>query len=139
MHLPIADIFDRFVIISLKKDKLGNGEIFDRQLSEYKQALEAAYKQLNSGQIILADKYLDQLKDINRTIWDLEFEIRSGKEDCLGLEEIGRRALLIRNHNGRRALVKNEICTLFEQNQYKDVKVDHVAEDLFHTSKNQTN
>lgn len=139
MQLPISDIFDRFVIISLKKDKLGNNDIFDRQHSEYKQALEAAYKQLDSEQIIIANKCLDQLKEINKTIWGLEYEIRSGKEGGLGLEEIGRRALLIRNHNGRRALVKNEICTLFKQDQYKDVKVDHIAENLFNTTKNRHN
>ena len=42
MQLPIADIFDRFVIISLKKDRLGNNDNFERQFSEYKQALETA-------------------------------------------------------------------------------------------------
>ena len=139
MQLPIADIFDRFVITSLKNDRLGINETFEKQLSEYKQALETAYEQLDPDQKSIANKYLDQLKDINKTIWDLEYEIRSGKEGGLGLEEIGRRALLIRNHNGHRAIVKNGICTLLKQDQYKDIKVDHIAEDLFDTTKNQRN
>jgi len=134
MQLPIADIFDRFIILSLKKERLGFNETFERQYLEYKKALEVAYEQLDPEQKAIADKQLDQLMIINKAIWDLEHEIRAGKEGNLGLEEIGRRALLIRNHNGSRALVKNEICVLFKQDQYKDVKVDHIAENLFKNS-----
>lgn len=48
------------------------------------------------------------LLEVNKKIWNLESEIRIGKEGKLGLKEIGRRALLIRNLNKKRVVLKGE-------------------------------
>jgi len=51
----------------------------------------------------------------NKTIWDLENEIRntSEKEEW---EEIGKKAVEIRLHNSERVRIKNEINKLFDGN-----------------------
>lgn len=131
MNIPIADIFDRFTILRLKKERLGRNKVLNKQFSEYEKELNKILKKLDTENLEKAQKFLGELLEINKSIWDLEHEIRAGLEEKITLEEIGRRALLIRNHNGLRGKVKNKICEFFEQRQYLDVKVDHVAEDLF--------
>jgi hypothetical protein len=59
------------------------------------------YEDLNS--------YVEQLYDLNNKIWDLEANIKSENEAILGLEEIGRIALQIRDINIMRHNVKKEI------------------------------
>ena len=57
----------------------------------------------------------------------MESDIRKGKEGELGLEEVGRRAILIRNLNRERVALKNKII---EETGigFKDVKVNHASE-----------
>jgi len=70
---------------------------------------------------------LERLYDINGKIWDLESDIRKGKEGELGLEEVGRRAIMIRELNKKRISVKNQITE--ETNMgFKDVKMNHASE-----------
>ena len=58
---------------------------------------------------------LMQLLEINNQIWQLESDIRRGKEGELGLQEVGRRALKIRDLNKLRVQLKGE------------TKVDHAS------------
>jgi hypothetical protein len=70
---------------------------------------------------------LTSLYVINGKIWDLEADIRQGKEGILGLEEVGRRALAIRDFNGERIRLKNEITELVGE-KYKEIKIDHASQ-----------
>jgi hypothetical protein len=56
------------------------------------------------------DDVVEKLYSVNGRIWDLESDIRKGKEGELGLEEVGRRALLIRDWNHIRIGLKNIIA-----------------------------
>ena len=77
--------------------------------------------------ISLAD-LIEKLLFTNMKIWNLESEIRECKEEELGLEEIGRRALMIRDLNRERIALKNELNRLHDnENYFKEVKVKHVS------------
>ena len=50
-----------------------------------------------------------RITQINAEIWNLEHEIRNGGEDKFPIDEIGRRAILIRNLNRKRIQYKNKL------------------------------
>ena len=66
------------------------------------------------------------MREINGRIWDLESDIRKGKEGELGSEEVGRRALMIRNINSERIALKNQIAVF--HNEYGERKYNHASE-----------
>ena len=56
----------------------------------------------------------------------MESDIRKGKEGELGLEEVGRRAIAIRDINGLRIMIKNEIAKYF--GEFLEKKYNHGSE-----------
>ncbi len=96
MKMPVSEIMDRLSIALLKHERAEvdmSAEIF-----AYREALT---------HYVDGEFYVDRLKIINGQIWDLEADIRRGKID-LSLEEVGRRALKIRDFN--RGKNKNKKC-----------------------------
>ena len=123
MEYPISEILDRYSIAVLKKQRLDADN--DIELNDLSEVIEE-YKKINS-QII--ETYIDKLVSINGDIWDLESDIRKGKEGELGLEEVGRRAIRIREFNKIRVGYKNIIVETFGEG-YKDVKMNHASSDV---------
>jgi len=79
-------------------------------------------------EISLAD-LIDRLSIINNKIWHLEEKLRSGKEETLELDELGSRAITIRDLNKQRIAIKNEINRRFDKNNYfEEIKVSHLSE-----------
>jgi hypothetical protein len=120
MKMPISEILDRYSIAILKKERASaenQQEIHDLELEIEK------YK-INSPEFI--NNKIDQLIEINGKIWDLESDIRKGKEGELGLEEVGRRAIIIREFNKIRVGYKNDVVELFGEG-YKDIKMNHAS------------
>ena len=70
---------------------------------------------------------VDRLAIVNLKIWHLEDKIRDSKEKELGLEEVGRRALQIRDYNSERIAVKNAINEFAKQG-FTEIKIDHASE-----------
>ena len=72
--------------------------------------------------------------EIHRQIWNLEWQLKTGVEDQLSLEEIGRRAIAIRDWNNRRISYKNSIAAVFGL-KLREIKTDHLSdpEQLFKT------
>ena len=64
------------------------------------------------------------LYEINGEMWNAEYAIRKGQDDNLGLEEIGRRALRIRDLNRIRMKIKNDIVELTGDG-FKDCKMNY--------------
>jgi len=84
-----------------------------------------AYLMLN---LSLAD-LMDKLSIVNNKIWHLEADIRDGKENELGWEEVGRRAVQVRDLNRERIAIKNEINRRFDKDNYfKEIKINHQSE-----------
>ena len=77
--------------------------------------------------ISLAD-LIEKLFIVDMKIWSLEADIREGKEAKLSLEEVGKRALKIRDLNKHRIDLKNTINKRFDSdNFYEEIKIKHVS------------
>lgn len=114
MKYPTPDLYGRYTIECLKRDRAG--------------ANNAAHIISLSNEIDSRgrrDDLINDLYTINGKIWDLESAIRQGKDSELGLEEIGRRAIAIRQHNAIRISIKNDVAKAF--NEHGEFKYDHVS------------
>jgi len=122
MKMPISEILDRYSIAILKKERAdaeNSKEINDLRF-EIDGYLKDHYEFINQK--------IKDLIQVNGDIWDLESDIRRGKEGELGLEEVGRRAIKIREFNKIRITYKNDVVDYFGEG-YKDIKINHVSSD----------
>lgn len=116
MKMPISEIADRYSITLLKSERIEGVNLQD-ELNTYKQELDK-YNDIQP--------FIDRLYTINGEIWNLESDIRKGKENLLGLEEVGRRAIMIRGKNKIRVGIKNEMVEKYEEG-FKDIKMNHAS------------
>ena len=116
---PFSDILDRISITELKVERIGE----ETCIKEYNFLM----KELEEYDFPEKFEYIKRLKEINGRIWDLEADIRACKEEELGLEEVGRRAIQIRKINKQRIAVKNEIVEKTKTG-FLDIKMNHESE-----------
>jgi hypothetical protein len=114
---PVIELFDRLSIAEIKFEKT---QANANELKWYQ--LQAKNYNLEIVQAELAE-----LKQIHLRIWELEKELKSGTEQNIPLEEIGRRAIAIRNHNHERIKLKNRLAELLKCS-VREIKRDHVSE-----------
>lgn len=130
MKMSPGEIIDRYSILKLKlerlprKDKSGNStrKIIRKEFKEYEKAIEEFKKE----GIKIKSSWVNKLYKINGKIWDLEADIRQGKEGLLGLEEVGKRAIMMREINKERVATKNLInqeCGI----GYQEIKINHAT------------
>jgi hypothetical protein len=74
----------------------------------------------------IVNEYED-LKCIHNEIWELESELKTGREAELSLEEIGRRAIAIRDHNNKRVKLKNAMAEKLSC-PVREIKQDHLSQ-----------
>lgn len=121
--MPICELCDRLTIAKLKLQRLPDNELnkdlLQKQIAYYENGID--YTAPKICELISA------LLDINGQIWDAEYDIRKGLDNMLGLAEIGKRALKIRNLNCIRVAVKNEITVLAGQPEFSDCKMNHAS------------
>ena len=115
MKISIGDIVDRYSICKLKSERLG--------LDNTKELNDLKFE-INKYEGV--DYFIDNLYEVNSDIWNLESDIRRGNENILGLEEVGRRAIAIRELNGIRVNLKNKINTFFNTG-FIEKKIDHAS------------
>jgi hypothetical protein len=116
MKMPISEIADRYSIAILKKERAqANNDI----------EIEELGKEISLYEGI--ENFIEKLIEINGKIWDLESDIRKGKEEELGLEEVGRRAIKIREFNKIRIGYKNEMVKKYGEG-FEDIKMNHASE-----------
>ena len=97
---PIIELIDRLAIAELKFEKTA------KNLEE----LEFYRAQIKSFNFTLVESEFIKLKEIHNIIWSLESELKTGKEQLLSLEEIGKRAIIIRDWNNKRISLKKQYC-----------------------------
>jgi hypothetical protein len=114
---PIIELIDRLAIAEIKHEKTQKNQA---EVDWYKNAFSKY-----DFQVINTD--YESLKDIHRKIWGLEAELKSYNEHLLALEEIGRRAIEIRNYNHSRIELKNSIAAKLNC-QIREFKSDHLSE-----------
>ena len=112
--MSLGEIADRYSIIKLKSERTD---------VDCKEEFDTLKNELNGDEIYA---YVDQLYEVNRRIWDLESDIRKGKEGELGLEEVGRRAIMIRDFNKERINIKNTINTIYKTG-FIEKKINHAS------------
>jgi uncharacterized protein YxjI len=122
MKMPISEILDRYSIAILKKERAGAEN--SKEINDLKSEINFYLK--NHEEFI--NQKIKDLIEVNGNIWDLESDIRKGKEGELGLEEVGRRAIKIREFNKIRVTYKNNVVDYFDEG-YKDIKINHVSSD----------
>ena len=117
---PVPEVADRYTIALLKIERLGSDEIdmdeMRKQIDYYRDGLKLEDPEL--AQLV------ENLYEINGEMWNAEYAIRKGQDDNLGLEEIGRRALRIRDLNRIRMKIKNDIVELTGDG-FKDCKMNY--------------
>ena len=114
---PIIELVDRLAIAEVKFQRTRANE---QELLWYKD--QALHIDLDK----IVNEYED-LKRIHNEIWNLEAELKSGREAELALEEIGRRAIAIRNYNNKRVALKNAIAEKLEC-PVREIKKDHLSQ-----------
>lgn len=115
--LPVIELFDRLAIAEIKFEITGQNQL---ELEHYK-------NQVSCFDISLVADELIQLKNIHKNIWGLEKELKTGVEHQLPLEEIGRRAIKIRDWNNKRVALKNTIAEKLSC-PVREIKQDHLSE-----------
>lgn len=114
---PIIELVDRLAIAEVK---------FKRTKANEEELLWYMNQALRIDISVIVDEY-ENLKQIHNEIWDLESELKTGREAELSLEEIGRRAISIRDHNNRRVALKNLIAEKLGCS-VREIKKDHLSE-----------
>lgn len=98
---PIIELVDRYCIAKLKFNKLGLN----------KPELDFYTDQINSINLDIVQEELSELYDIHNQIWEMEDDFkRCVIEYKYPLDEIGRRAIAVRDINKKRYNIKNIIA-----------------------------
>ena len=121
MEMSLPEMLDRMSIVKLKIERIGEPHL-KQEYGEY----EKAIKDFEKKGIKTKKEWLEELYKINGKIWDLESDIRRGKENEIGLEEVGRRAIEIRELNKQRIAIKNKIVEETGLG-FKDIKMNHAS------------
>ena len=129
MEIPLSELIDRMTILKLKTERLPEEQTISEQFGIITSESIATINKFDDA---TKDKIVGHIKKIyfyNGKKWDLEFDIRKGSLGKEDLAEIGRRALLIREYNGKRLHHKNAIANLTSNLIMYDVKIDHQSEE----------
>ena len=114
---PIVELVDRLAIAEIK---------FKRIKANEEELLWYMNQALRIDLSLIVEEY-EQLKEIHNEIWELEAELKTGREAELSLEEIGRRAIAIRDHNNKRVALKNSMAKKLNC-PVREIKKDHLSE-----------
>jgi len=118
IQFPVIELMDRLAIADVKFKRTGGANA--EELTWYmNQAIKHDIEKIE-------DLYMN-LVAVHDTIWSLEAELKTGREAELPLEEIGRRAIAIRDHNNERIRIKNAIAERLEC-PVREIKQDHLSE-----------
>lgn len=120
MQVSIQDLIDRMSILIMKAERLGHPEHI-KELGEVINELNNLKSPEKLGEFLAE---VCKVAESNADIWNLEFQIRQRDEDKLGLDEVGKRALAIRDRNADRIAAKNKIGDLTKTG-FKEIKFQH--------------
>ena len=116
--LPALELVDRLCIARVKFERTKGANQVELDWYENQFAKLPQSEELNRD--------IAAMTEIHNAIWDLEWQLKSGVEQQLSLEEIGRRAIRIRDHNNKRITYKNSIAKLLGH-PVTELKQDHLS------------
>jgi hypothetical protein len=119
MHInfPVIELIDRLAIAQVKWEKTTSNQA----------ELEWYTNEAKNFNLTIVECLFNELKETHNQIWNLESELKTGRESELPLEEIGRRAIMIRDFNAKRILIKNQIAEKLNC-PVREIKKDHLSE-----------
>ena len=117
--LPVLELIDRLCIARVKHARTQGANQVERDWYEHKLAQLPQSTELDAA--------IQAMTDIHHAIWDLEWQLKSGVEQMLSLQEIGRRAIAIRDFNNKRIAYKNSIATILGH-PVREINQDHLAD-----------
>lgn len=117
--LPVLELIDRLCIARVKHARTNGAN--QVELNWYEDKL----KQLPQSTEL--DEVIQAMTDIHHAIWDLEWQLKAGVEQMLSLQEIGRRAIAIRDFNNKRIAYKNSVAAILNH-PVTEIKQDHLAD-----------
>jgi len=117
MKFPTIEIVDRYAI-AVVKHSMTNGA--------NQEELEFYTEQIKEINLRSTHPKLIELIEHHRYVWSLEDDFKKAKVDVLPLEEIGRRALHIRDVGYKRVELKNILAELLGDT-VKEIKQDHIT------------
>jgi hypothetical protein len=131
-YLPELELIDRLCIARIKFERTSGAN--QDELDWYEDRYGELIATLTAEQRATLDHNIQEITVIHNRIWDLEWQLKSGVEHLLELDEIGRRAIAIRDWNNKRITYKNSIAELFGL-KLREIKTDHLSdpEQLFKT------
>ena len=117
--LPVLELIDRLCIARVKYARTNGANQVELDWYEDK------FRQLPQSPELDAD--IQAMTDIHHAIWDLEWQLKAGVEQMLSLQEIGRRAIAIRDFNNKRIAYKNSVASILGH-PVREIKQDHLAD-----------
>ena len=118
-YLPVLELIDRLCIARVKHARTNGAN--QTELDWYESRLQQLPQSAELNEAIQA------MTDIHHAIWDLEWQLKSGVEQMLSLQEIGRRAIAIRDFNNKRIAYKNTVARILSH-PVTEIKQDHLAD-----------
>jgi hypothetical protein len=98
---PVIELVDRYCIAKLKFNKLGDN----------KEELDFYSEQIKTINLDLIKEELEQLYNLHKEVWELEDDFKKFTvEHKYSLEEVGRRAIHVRNILNGRYILKNKMA-----------------------------
>jgi hypothetical protein len=117
MKFPVIEIVDRYAIAVVKHEKTNGAN---------QEELDFYLEQMKEANIDPSDVKVIELIEYHSYVWSLEDDFKKAKIDALPLEEIGRRALYIRDIGYRRVDLKNALADMVND-PVREIKQDHVT------------
>lgn len=117
MNFPTIEIVDRYCIAIVKSVKTNNANA---------EEVKFYSKQMEEAGIDLLHPLIYQLIQHHEYVWGLEDDFKKGRIDELPLEEIGRRALHIRDVGFKRVTLKNALAELVSD-PVREIKQNHIT------------
>lgn len=117
MKFPVVELVDRYAIALVKFGKTNGANEAE---------VEFYHAQMQELDVSKVNQQLDELIDLHYQIWGLEDDFKKYRESEYSLEEVGRRALKIRDMNQKRVALKNSMAEILGCG-VREIKQDHLS------------
>ena len=113
MQFPVIEIVDRYCIAVVKHEKTNGAN---------REELDFYLEQMKSANINPLNQKIVELIEHHSYVWSLEDDFKKGRIDSLPLEEIGRRAIHIRDVGYKRQELKNALAESINIDSVREIK-----------------
>jgi hypothetical protein len=118
MKFPVIEVVDRYAIAVVKHKRTQGAN---------QEELDFYLEQMNLINIDPQHTLVCELIDHHDYVWSLEDDFKKCRIDSIPLEEIGERALHIRDVGFKRVALKNALAVLVDD-PVREIKQDHITE-----------